>query len=64
MSLSDKQIKKFQILYRELLGKELDLSEAHEQAESLVREVELTYKPMMEREFKLLQKRRREMKII
>lgn len=62
--LSDKQIKKFQILYKELLGKEISLSEAHEQAESLVREVELTYKPMTEREFKMLQKRRREMKII
>lgn len=61
---SDEQIKKLQILYKKLLGKELGLSEAHKEAESLVRGVELTYRPMTEREFEMLQKRRREMKII
>lgn len=62
--LSDDQIKKYQILYYERFGFRLGRAEVCEKAESLVRIVEMTYKPMNEKEAKMLKKRRKEMKII
>ncbi len=61
---SDAQIKKFQIIYKNLYEVELNLSEVCEKLESLVRVIELTYKPMTEKEMELVKKRRKEMKII
>lgn len=62
MSLSEDQIKKYQILYYERFGVRLGHAEVCEKLESLVRMVEITYKPMTEKEFKQLQKRQRAMK--
>ena len=58
--LSDKQIKQFQILYKNRFGKEISREEAYEKGAKLVRLVELIYKPMTEDEYKQLQKRRKE----
>jgi hypothetical protein len=62
--LSENQMKKYRVLYKERFGVELSRAEVCEKLESLVREVELTYKPMTEKEFGQLQKRREEMGII
>lgn len=59
--LSDDQIKKYQILYYERFGFRLGRAEVCEKAESLVKVVELTYKPMTEKEFKMVKKRRKEL---
>lgn len=61
---SDDQIAKFQILYKKRFGVNLSREEVCEKLESLVREVEITYKPMTEKEFEQLQQRRQKMKII
>lgn len=58
--LSDEQIKKFQTLYKNRLGKEISREEAYEQGVKLIRLVELIYKPMTESEHQKLQERRRE----
>ena len=62
MSLTEDQIEKYQILYYERFGVRLGRAEVCEKAESLVRVVELTYKPITKKVLKQLQKRRREMK--
>ncbi len=58
--LSDRQITKFQTLYKNRFGKEISREEAYEKGAKLVRLMELIYKPMTEDEYKQLQKRRRE----
>ena len=58
--LSDKQITKFQMLYKNRFGKEISREEAYEKGAKLLRLVELIYKPMTEAEYKQLQKRRKE----
>jgi hypothetical protein len=58
--LSDEQITKFQILYKNRFGKEISREEACEKGAKLIRLVELIYKPMTEAEYKQLQERRRE----
>jgi hypothetical protein len=58
--LSDEQITKFQMLYKNRFGKEISREEAYEQGVKLIRLVELIYKPMSEAEYKQLQERRRE----
>jgi urease accessory protein UreF len=58
--LSNQQIKKFQTLCKNHLGKKISREEAYEQGAKLIRLVELIYKPMSESEFKKLQKRRKE----
>lgn len=58
--LSDEQITKFQALYKNRFGKEISREEAFEQGAKLIRLVELIYKPMTEREYQHLQKRRQE----
>lgn len=60
--LSDEQIKKFQILYKNRFGKEISREEAYEKGAKLIRLVELIWKPMTEDEYKQLQKRRKETK--
>ena len=59
--LSDDHIKKYQALYHERFGVELSRAEVCEKLESLVRMVELTYKPMTKAELKSLEKRRKEL---
>jgi len=58
--LSDEQIRKFQMLYKNRFGKEISREEAYEQGAKLIRLVELIYKPMTEDEYRKLQKRRKE----
>jgi hypothetical protein len=58
--LSDEQIKKFQELWLKRFGKEISREEAYEKGAKLMRLVELTYKPMTQGEYELLQKRRKE----
>jgi hypothetical protein len=58
--LSDEQIKKFQELWLKRFGKKISREEAYEKGAKLMRLVELTYKPMTQDEYELLQKRRGE----
>lgn len=58
--LSDEQIRKFQILYKNRFGKKISREEAYEMGAKLIRLVELIYKPMTEAEYKQLQKRRKD----
>lgn len=61
MQLNNEQIEKYQVLYYERFGVKLSRAEVCEKAESLVRVVEMTYKPMTEKEFKMVEKRRKEL---
>lgn len=56
--LSDEQIIKFQMLYKNRFGKEISPEEAYEKGASLMRLIELIYKPMTEDEYQQLQERR------
>jgi len=58
--LSDEQITKFQALYKNRFGKEISRKDAYEQGAKLIRLVELIYKPITEKDYRLLQKRRQE----
>lgn len=58
--LTDEQITKFQTLYKNRFGETLSKEQAYEQGAALLRLVQLTYKPMTEKEYQLLQKRRQE----
>ena len=58
--LSDEQIKQFQELWLKRFGVEISREEAYEKGAKLMRLVELTYKPMTQAEYDLLQKRRKE----
>ena len=58
--LSDEQIEKFQMLYKNKLGIEISHEDAYEKGAKLMRLVELVYVPMTEYEYKALQKRRQE----
>ena len=61
--LSDEQITKFQTLYKNRFGKNISREEAYEKGAKLIRLVELIYKPMTEKEYKMVQKRRKETKL-
>jgi len=54
--LADKDIKSFMEIYKNRFGKELSREEAFEKATSLLRMIELVYKPMTEQEYNNLQK--------
>ena len=58
--LSDKDVKSFSEIYKNRFGKELSYEEATQKANTLLRMVELIYKPMTVQEYNNLQKRRRE----
>lgn len=58
--LPDTQIKKFQLLYKNRFGREIGKEEALEKGISLLRLVELIYRPITETEYQQLQERRRE----
>lgn len=61
--LSDFQISKFRELYKKRFGKEISREEAYEKGVKLIRLVELIYKPITEKEFQMVQKRREETKV-
>lgn len=58
--LSDEQITKYQMLYKNRCGKEISREEAYEQGAKLIRIVELIYKPMIGAEYERLQERRQQ----
>lgn len=61
--LSNEQITKFQMLYKSRFGRDISQEEAFEQGIKLIRLVELIYKPMTEKEYEMVQKRRKETKL-
>jgi len=58
MELSKEQITQFQILYKKRFGKEICREEAYEKGVKLARLMELIYRPMTQKEYEQLQKRR------
>lgn len=60
--LSDQQVEKFRTLYKNRFGKEISREAAYEKGVKLIRLMEIIYKPMMEKEYSDLQKRREETK--
>jgi len=58
--LSDEQITKFQLLYKNRFGKIISRERAYEQGIKLIRLVELIYKPMTKAEYQQLQNRKQE----
>ena len=59
MYLTDKQITKFQDIYRQTFGKEISREEAISEGIKFVRLMEITYKPMTRREFDKVRRRRK-----
>lgn len=57
--LTEEQVNKFQILYKNRFGKEISKKEALEKGTKLVRLMQIVYQPMTESEYKQLRKRRR-----
>ena len=60
--LTDAQITKFQKIYQQEFGKKISRKEALDKGIKLVRLMEIVYKPISKKEYKELQKRRRETK--
>ena len=58
--LSDEQVTKFQVLYKQQFGQEITKDEALEKGAKLVRMMQLIYKPMTKGEYEKVQKRRHE----
>ena len=61
--LTDMQVTKFQKLYKARFNKKISREKAYEQGVKLIRLVELIYKPMTEKEYKMVQKRRKKTKL-
>lgn len=59
MVLSDDDIRKFQNIYRERFGKEINKQDAYEQGIALLRMLRAVYKPMTQEEFDFIQERRK-----
>lgn len=57
--LSDEQIKKFQSIYKKRFGKEISYQDALESGISLVRMMQIIYKPITQAEYDQLQKRKK-----
>ncbi|TAK95808.1 hypothetical protein EPO05_03320 [Patescibacteria group bacterium] len=62
MQFSDESIDKFQILYKQHFGVDLDRKTAFEYAQKLYRAMELTYVQISQDDFEKLQKRREQTK--
>lgn len=58
--LSDTQIQQFQRLWKRRFGKDISQEEAYEIGAKLMRLVELTYKPITQKEYEQLRERREE----
>ncbi len=56
--LTDKQVSKFQAIYRQRFGKEISREDALEKGARLVRLMKIVYQPISEQEFQDLQMRR------
>ncbi len=62
--LSNQQVEKFRMLYKNRFGKEISYEEAYEKGAKLIRLFEIIYQPMTEPEYNDLQRRREETKDI
>lgn len=62
MFLTDDEVTQFQAAFRENFGKEISREDARERFTKLVRLFEIIYKPMTKKEFKAVQKRRKELR--
>jgi len=58
--LTDKQVSKFQEIYREQFGKEISREDALEKGARLVRLMQIIYQPITEQEFQELQNLRKQ----
>ena len=58
--LTEAQIKRYQELYRKRFGKEISKEAAYEQGSALVSLLDSIYRPMTEKEYEQVQKRRKE----
>lgn len=61
MSLTREQVEKFQDIYKKKFGKEISYQDALAGGISLVRMMEIVYKPITQAEYDQLQKRRKEL---
>ncbi len=59
MVLSDADIERFQAIYRERFGKEINKQDAYEQGIALLRMLRAVYKPMTQEELDFIQERRK-----
>ena len=59
MLLSDRQITKFQMIYKNRFGRKINRREAYEKGVKLIQLIKLIYKPMTKDEYNQVQKRRR-----
>jgi len=60
MLLTDKQIAKFQAIYKARFGKKISRAEAYDMGAKLVRMMQIIYKPMAKADYDQLQERRRQ----
>lgn len=60
MLLTDKQITKFQAIYKARFGKDISRAEAYDKGTKLVRMMQIIYKPMTKADYDRLQERRRQ----
>ncbi len=58
--ITDKQIAKFQAIYKARFGKEISRAEAYDKGAKLVRMMQIIYKPMTKADYDRLQERRRQ----
>lgn len=58
MVLSDEDVIKFQNIFKDEFGKEISKETAYEKGVKLLRLMSIVYKPMSEKEYKLIQKHR------
>ena len=59
MVLSDADLERFQVIYREQFGKEISKEDAYEQGIKLLRLMAAVYKPITQKDFDFIQERRK-----
>lgn len=60
MFLTDKQIAKFQAIFKARFGKSISHAEAYDMGAKLVQMMQIIYKPMTKADYDRLQERRRQ----
>jgi len=60
MLLTDKQVAKFQAIYKARFGKDISRAEAYDMGAKLVRMMQIIYKPMTKADYAELQERRKQ----
>jgi hypothetical protein len=60
MALTDEDITKFQALYKNELGMEINREDAYEKGIKLLRLMSVVYRPMTEKEYEAIEKHRRD----